>query len=186
MSTCNVNLDKSRPTSRSESGDDFMTKNVLVGSKFESHQVRGMRARIHSPKNLVQTLTLILIALHYVCICIVPLLLQFCIVTLVAAAAARSPVTQPACAIRHPFRSREAEASKRRKVDKLILGFAREAGILTNMRNSQLPAAKQASKGRSSGLHRSIEVGVCLPIMLEACACRCSLSLYPMLLVARK
>ncbi len=73
--TCNVNLDKSRPTSLSESGDDFMTGNVLVGSKFESHQVRGMRARIHSRKNLVQTLTLFLIALHYVSICIVPLLL---------------------------------------------------------------------------------------------------------------
>jgi hypothetical protein len=56
------------------------------------------------------------------------------------------------------------------------------------MRNSQLPAAKQASKGRSSGLHQSIEVGVCLPLMLEAYACRCSLSLslYSMLLVARK
>jgi hypothetical protein len=51
-----------------------MTGNVLVGSKLESHQVRGMRARI-SRKNLVQTLTLILIALHYVSICIVPLLL---------------------------------------------------------------------------------------------------------------
>ncbi len=114
--------------------------------------------------------------------------LPFCIATLVAAAAAGSPVTQPACATRHPFRCREAEASKRRKVDKLILGFAREAGILTNMRNSQLPAAKQASKGRSSGLHKSIEVGVCLPLMLEAYACRCSLSLslYSMLLVARK
>lgn len=52
-----------------------MTGNVLVGSKFESHQVREMRARIHSRKNPVQTLTLILIALHYVSIFIVPLLL---------------------------------------------------------------------------------------------------------------
>ncbi len=36
--------------------------------------------------------------------------LPFCIATLVAAAAARSPVTQPACATWHLFRSREAEA----------------------------------------------------------------------------
>ncbi len=51
-----------------------MTGNVLVGSKFESNQARGMRARI-SRKNLVQTLTLILIALQYVSIWIVTLLL---------------------------------------------------------------------------------------------------------------
>jgi len=56
--------------------------------------------------------------------------LPFSIATLVAAAAAaRSPVPQTACATRHLFRSWEAEASKRKKVDKLILGFARAAGI---------------------------------------------------------